>query len=81
VNVAATLSLAGIGLDKTKVRIIADPKLDRNVHEIRVLGKAGELVTEARNVPFPDAPRTSYLAALSAIQILRNLSDSIRVGS
>lgn len=81
VNVAATLSLAGIGLDKTKVRIIADPKLDRNVHEIRVLGKAGELATEARNVPFPDAPRTSYLAALSAIQILRNLSESIRVGS
>ncbi len=81
VNVAATLSLAGIGLDKTKVRIIADPKLDRNVHEIRVLGKAGELVTEARNVPFPDTPRTSYLAALSAIQTLRNLSESIRVGS
>ncbi len=81
VNVAATLSLAGIGLDKTKVRIIADPKLDRNVHEIRVRGKAGELVTGARNVPFPDSPRTSYLAALSAIQTLRNLSESIRVGT
>lgn len=81
VNVAATLSLAGIGLDKTKVRIIADPKLDRNVHKIRVRGKAGELVTEARNVSFPDVPRTSYLAALSAIQTLRNLSESIRVGT
>lgn len=81
VNVAATLSLAGIGLDKTKVRIIADPKLNRNVHEIRVLGKAGELVTEAQNVSFPDSPRTSYLAALSAIQTLRNLSESIRVGT
>ncbi len=81
VNVAATLSLAGIGLKKTKVRIIADPKLNRNVHEIRVLGKAGELVTEARNVSFPDSPRTSYLAALSAIQTLRNLSESIRVGT
>ena len=81
VNVAATLSLAGIGLDKTKVRIIADPKLRLNVHEIRVRGKAGELVTEARNVSSPDAPRTSYLAALSAIQTLRNLSESIRVGT
>lgn len=81
VNVAATLSLAGIGLDKTKVRIIADPKLDRNVHEVRVLGKAGEFITEARNVPFPKAPKTSYLAALSAIRTLRNLSESIRVGT
>jgi len=81
VNVAATLSLAGIGADKTKVRIVADPKLDRNVHEIRVLGKAGEFVTEARNVPFPDAPKTSYLATLSAIQTLRNLSESIRIGT
>ncbi len=81
VNVAATLSLAGIGLDKTKVRIVADPKLNRNIHEIRVLGKAGELVTEARNVSFSDSPKTSYLAALSAIQTLRNLSESIRVGT
>ena len=81
VNVAATLSLVGIGADKTKVRIVADPKLDRNVHEIRVLGKAGEFVTEARNVPFPDAPKTSYLATLSAIQTLRNLSESIRIGT
>ncbi|MDI6883529.1 MAG: aspartate dehydrogenase [Hadesarchaea archaeon] len=81
VNVAATLSLAGIGLDRTRVRIIADPKLRRNVHEIRVRGEAGELVTEARNVPFPDVRRTSYLAALSAIRTLRNLSETIRIGT
>ncbi len=81
VNVAATLSLAGIGLDKTKVRIIADPKLHHNVHEIRVRGKAGKFVIEARNAPFPDTPRTSYLAALSAIRTLRNLSESIHVGT
>ncbi|MDI6642688.1 MAG: aspartate dehydrogenase [Candidatus Hodarchaeaceae archaeon] len=81
VNVAATLSLAGIGLDRTRVRIVADPKLRRNVHEIRVRGEAGELITEARNVPFPDVRRTSYLAALSAIRTLRNLSETIRVGT
>ncbi|MFQ6129926.1 MAG: aspartate dehydrogenase [Candidatus Hadarchaeaceae archaeon] len=81
VNVAATLSLAGIGLEKTRVRVIADPKLRRNVHEIRVRGKAGEFVTKTQNVPFPDAPKTSYLAALSAIQTLRNLSESIRIGT
>lgn len=81
VNVAATLSLAGIGLEKTKVRIIADPSLDRNIHEIRVRGKAGELVIEARNVPFLDTPRTSYLAALSAIRTLRGITEAIRIGT
>jgi len=81
VNVAATLSLAGIGFSKTKVRIVADPSLNRNVHEIRVRGKAGEFITEARNVPFPDNPRTSYLAALSAIRTLRNLTENIKIGT
>jgi aspartate dehydrogenase len=81
VNVAATLSLAGIGLDKTKVRIVADPKLRRNVHEIRLKGKSGELIAVARNVPFPDSRRTSYLAALSAIRVLKNLSEVIRIGT
>lgn len=81
VNVAATLSLVGVGFDKTRVRIVADPKLDRNVHEIRVQGKAGEFITEARNVPSPDNPRTSYLAALSAIRALRNLTETIRIGT
>lgn len=81
VNVAATLSLAGIGSDRTRVRIIADPKIKRNIHEIHVKGKSGEIVTEARNVPFPDIRRTSYLAALSAIRTLKNLSETVCVGS
>ena len=81
VNVAATLSLAGVGPDKTRVRIVADPKLARNVHEIRIRGKAGEFRAVARNVPFPDSPRTSYLAALSAMRTLRNLTEGIRIGT
>lgn len=81
VNVAATLSLAGIGFDKTKVRMVADPRIKRNIHEIRVRGKSGELITETHNVPFPDVPRTSYLAALSAIRTLRNISETVRVGT
>jgi len=81
VNVAATLSLAGVGFDRTRVRVVADPAIKRNIHEIRVKGKFGELVTEARNVPFPETRRTSYMAALSAIRALRNLNETIRIGT
>lgn len=81
VNVAATLSLAGIGFDKTRVRIIADPSLKLNVHEIKVRGSAGELIAKARNVPSPDNPKTSYLAALSAVRMLRNLTETVRMGT
>lgn len=81
VNIAATLGLAGIGLDRLRVRIIADPSLDRNVHELRVVGEAGEMVTVARNVPSPGNPRTSYLAALSAIMRLRDLVETLLVGT
>jgi aspartate dehydrogenase len=81
VNVAATLSLAGIGLDRTKVCVVADPSLDRNVHELRVRGKAGEFVVKARNVPSPENPKTSYLAALSAIHTLRRITEAVCIGT
>ena len=81
VNIAATLALAGIGFDELKVKIIADPSLDRNVHELRVVGEAGEMVTVARNIPSPGNPRTSYLAALSAIMRLRDLVEILLVGT
>jgi len=81
VNIAATLALAGVGFDRLKVRIIADPSLDRNVHELRVVGEAGEMVTVAKNVPSPGNPRTSYLAALSAIMRLRDLVETLLVGT
>ncbi len=81
VNVAATLSLVGIGFDKTRVRIILDPKIKQNRHKIYIRSKAGEFVAETRNVPFSDKPRTSYLAALSAIRTLKNISEIFNVGT
>lgn len=81
VNVAALLSLAGAGFRKTKVRVVADPSLEQNVHEVRVEGEAGEFTTEARNFPSPENPKTSYLAALSAIRTLRNLTGSFWIGA
>lgn len=82
VNVAAVLSLAGIGVDKTKVRIVADPAFSTNQHEIEAKGSFGEFKFTVNNVPSPGNPKTSYLAVLSAIECLRSVCDGgMRIGS
>jgi len=80
VNVAATLSLAGIGIDNTVVKIVADPKAKLNMHRIIAKGKFGEIECWTRNMPFPNNPRTSYLAALSLISAVKKISGSFWVG-
>jgi len=80
INVSAALSLAGIGFDQTRVRIIADPAVERNIHKIEVWGDFGRIETVTENVP-SENPKTSHLAALSAIALIRRLSDSFQVGS
>lgn len=81
VNVAAVLGLAGIGAEKTKVQIIADPSIKRNIHIIKVKGEFGELKVQTKNVPLVDNPKTSCLAALSAIATLKKLSEPLMVGT
>ncbi|RLI96222.1 MAG: aspartate dehydrogenase [Candidatus Aenigmatarchaeota archaeon] len=81
VNVAATLSYASIGSEKVKVRIIADPEVKNNIHEIYAKGDFGELYTRAKNVPSQANPKTSYLAALSAMQTLKQILEPVRIGT
>ena len=82
VNVAATLSLAGLGPARTTVRILADPDAKGNVHEIFARGKFGTLRFIMENVPHPNNPKTSYLAALSAIETLRSACEpGVRIGA
>ncbi|WP_342304128.1 aspartate dehydrogenase [Methanolobus sp. ZRKC5] len=81
VNVAATLSIAGIGFEKTKVRIVANPALTRNIHEISVEGAFGEFTTRVENVPSPTNPKSSYLASLSAIATLKKISNPFQTGT
>ena len=80
VNVAIALSLAGIGPQRTQVRLLADPAVTRNTHTIYARGAAGELSFVSQNQPFPENPKTSYLAALSAIALLRRIGSRIQVG-
>jgi aspartate dehydrogenase len=71
VNVAAALSLAGIGPEETRVRVVADPHVTANSHEIVVEGAFGRLRTMTENLPSPRNPKSSYLASLSAVAELR----------
>jgi aspartate dehydrogenase len=81
INVAALLSLAGIGSTKTRVRIVADPRTDKNTHEILAEGKFGKFSIKVENVPSENNPKTSRLAILSAIECLRKIcGDEIHIG-
>jgi aspartate dehydrogenase len=82
INVAALLSLAGLGSLNTKVRIDADPNTDKNTHEIVAQGKFGKFSIKVENVPSHSNPKTSMLAILSAIECLRAVcQDDIRIGT
>lgn len=80
INVAATISLAGVGFEKTKIRIMCDPQVATNEHHLKAKGKFGELDVVTRNVPSPRNPKTSYLAALSAISAIKKITGSTWVG-
>ena len=82
INVAALLSLSGIGSEKTKVKIIADPNTDKNSHHIEASGSFGRMTFTIENYPDLNNPKTSRLAILSAIETLRKYcSDEIQIGT
>ena len=81
VNVAAALSLAGIGPDRTRLQIWADPGVDRNIHRIEVDADAARFSLQIENVPSEENPRTGKITALSTLAALRGLVSELRVGS
>ena len=80
VNVSATLSLAGIGFEKTRVRIISDPEVKRNIHCITVEAETGSMSFRFENEPFAENPKTSALAALSAISRIKKIGNEMQIG-
>ncbi len=79
-NVSAAVSLAGIGPDLTTVRIVADPSLERNCHDITVEGEFGLLKVHIENIP-SENPKTGRLTALSIIRSVRDVVDPVKIGT
>lgn len=73
-NVAATLALT-VPPERVKVQVISDPEVNKNVHEIRVKWKYGEMLLRFSNDPHPENPKTSALSAWSAIKLLKEILE------
>ena len=80
VNVAAALSLAGIGPDRTRLEIWADPGVTRNTHTITVDADTARFTMTIENIP-SENPKTGKIVALSVLAALRKLSAPLRVGT
>ena len=76
-NVAATLALAGIGLDATQVRLVADPGITRNVHEFAVRSACGDFTVKLEGRPSPVNPKTSLMAGYSVARELLNRAGTV----
>jgi aspartate dehydrogenase len=81
INIAAALSLAGIGFEKTNIRIVADPSVNKNTHEIVIKGEAGQVSVTMQNWPVPENPKTTYMACMSTLAALSNLGSHFRAST
>ncbi len=78
-NVAATVALAGPGLDDTRVELVADPAITENIHEIEVEGTFGRLQFRIDGKPLPGNPKSSALTAMSVVAAVRNRMAHIKI--
>jgi len=81
VNIAAVLSMAGIGFDRTRLKVVADPALRFNTHYISVRGPTGTISIKFESVPSPDNPKTALLACYSALAAIKALASPVRYGT
>jgi aspartate dehydrogenase len=81
VNIAAALSLAGAGFDRTRLKVVADPALRFNTHDIHVRGRTGTIDLRFQNTTCPDNPRTTLLACFSVVAAARQMATPVRYGT
>lgn len=81
VNIAIALSLAGLGVNDTIVRLIADPQAKTNQHKITVEGPFGDAVFHLSNEPLPSNPKSSFITAMSIIGTLERMGRTIQISS
>ena len=81
INIAAALSLAGLGFDETMIEMYADPTVPINRHEITCEAESGRFTVIMENAPVPENPKTTYMACLSGLAALRRLRSNYRVGT
>lgn len=80
VNVVAALSLAGIGFDRTVIKMFADPRVKHNTFELYASGEFGEIRLDLKNNPYAENPKTGRLVVMSVIRAIRKLQESVIIG-
>lgn len=79
-NVAATLALAGLGFEKTRVQFWADPAYPRSTHEITLTGGTGTMAIELANTVSPMDGKSSWLTAMSIVDAVRRRNATLQIG-
>lgn len=74
---AASVALAGIGFERTRVRLLADPAIAQNIHTLVVRGAFGEFQMELKNLPLASNPKTSALTVFSLVRAIRDARSPI----
>ena len=81
VNIAAVLSLAGVGFDRTRLKVVADPALKFNTHFVTIKGRTGTINLRFESVPSPENPKTALLACYSALAAFRQFNSTVHYGT